>query len=112
MASVLTNFRRGSLSASANNGSTGLDTVSTLNSITSDNSATYSLDAMGNQAAANSKNQLTGSDFAYDQRPKGDRSNFSKNVIKRPIMDQSRFVRPTTGTWCSGREDLTGQVQY
>lgn len=44
----VTGFRRGTLSASANN-SGGLDTVSTLNSNT-DSSQSYTLDAVGNQS--------------------------------------------------------------
>lgn len=42
-------FQRGTLSASGNNGSTGLDTVSTLNSL-SNSSQTWSLDAVGNMS--------------------------------------------------------------
>src|SRR5579862_7744062 len=64
----LKTFRRGTLSVSGGeyNGATGLDTVTTLNTVASDDSATYSLDALGNKASVNKQNQLTGSDYAYD----------------------------------------------
>ena len=63
----LTDFRRGTLTASLNNG-VGLDTVTTgnLNTIASGSTASWSLDALGNQAAANSKNELTGGTILYD----------------------------------------------
>ena len=46
----LQSFSRGTLSASGNNGSTGLDQVTTLNS-NSDSSETYTLDALGNMTS-------------------------------------------------------------
>jgi YD repeat-containing protein len=74
----ITGFRRGTLSASGNNGST-LDTVSTLNT-NADSSQSWSLDALGNQTSVttdgtptgrtlNGQNQITAvgsSGLAYD----------------------------------------------
>ena len=67
----LTAFRRGTLTVSENNSNADgfvADTVTTgnLNSIVSGSTASWSFDALGNQAAANSKNELTGGTLAYD----------------------------------------------
>ena len=67
----LTTFRRGTLTMSENNPDiSGFvpDTVTTgnLNSTASGNTASWSLDALGNQATANSKNELTGGTIIYD----------------------------------------------
>jgi pimeloyl-ACP methyl ester carboxylesterase len=75
----LTGFRRGTLSASGNNGSGVLDTVSTLNSL-ANSQQSFTLDAVGNQTSVttdgtaasrtvNSQNQITAlgsSGLAYD----------------------------------------------
>ena len=52
----LQGFRRGTLSASGNNGSGGLDTVSTLNTI-SDSSNSWNYDALGNQTSTQGGSQ-------------------------------------------------------
>jgi len=49
-------FRRGNLSASGNNGSGGLDTVSTLNTL-ADSSNSWNYDSLGNQTSTQGGNQ-------------------------------------------------------
>jgi RHS repeat-associated protein len=62
----LKSFQRGSLTSSGNNGASLDKLLGSTNSIASDNSISYSLDALGNQASVDSKNQLTATHVAYD----------------------------------------------
>ena len=65
----ITAFRRGTLSASGNNGTSGLDTVTTLNPLTGSNKS-YTLDALGNQTQGgrtfNAQDQIAGETYDND----------------------------------------------